>query len=368
MLAWSVERTGLQVVRFNVKASHDHGSLGDADVILVGYGRDPKVAARFLDLFMRSSMARRIPIVAVLEKESDSALEDIFEFGVEHVVVPPARSRILRRKLEHTVHYKRLRDTELNSFEQAIRDKRRAEAFGKLIVPLGVAMMAETDFDRLLELILTESKKLCNADGGTLYLVEGDRLQFQMVLNDSLDLYRSRGEDLSAFKPISLRDENGRVNRKHIAAFVANTGESANVRDAYEQSGFDFRGTREFDARSGYRTKSVLAMPLKAKDGHLIGVLQLINAKDPVNGETVVFDPVLQTMAESLSLLAAQALQSYLKNRELQERVNAMAIEVDENTKREQVQEITDSAYFKSLKQKARTMRVQVGKSTRQEV
>ena len=87
--------------------------------------------------------------------------------------------------------------------------------------------------------------------------------------------------------------------------WVAKHGEALNIADAYEAEGFDFSGTRAFDARTGYRSKSFLTIPLEGKEGQIIGVLQLINAQDE-NGNIISFssDDVL----EALVMLAAAAL------------------------------------------------------------
>ena len=78
--------------------------------------------------------------------------------------------------------------------------------------------------------------------------------------------------------------------------------------DAYVAKGFDFSGTRQFDARTGYRSQSFLTVPMKDHEGEVIGVLQLINALDPVSGEVVAFSPADQRLAESLASQAAVAL------------------------------------------------------------
>jgi len=81
-----------------------------------------------------------------------------------------------------------------------------------------------------------------------------------------------------------------------------------NIPDAYNAVGFDFHGTKAFDQRTGYRSTSFLTVPLKDAENHVIGVLQLINAIDPVNNQVMAFDHSLQQSIESLSLLAAAAL------------------------------------------------------------
>ena len=93
-----------------------------------------------------------------------------------------------------------------------------------------------------------------------------------------------------------------------VAAYAAITGNTVNIADAYAAQGFDFSGTRQFDARTGYRSRSFLTVPMKNHEGEVIGVLQLINAIDTPGGQVVPFSPADQRLAESLASQAAVAL------------------------------------------------------------
>src|SRR5262249_7960144 len=97
---------------------------------------------------------------------------------------------------------------------------------------------------------------------------------------------------------------------KNISAHAAVTGETVNVADAYDSVHFDFTGTKAFDSRTGYRSRSFLTVPLKNHDGEVVGVLQLINARD---GDTVVpFSPDVQPIIEALASQAAVALDNQM--------------------------------------------------------
>jgi HD-GYP domain-containing protein (c-di-GMP phosphodiesterase class II) len=86
------------------------------------------------------------------------------------------------------------------------------------------------------------------------------------------------------------------------------TGKTVNIADAYTAEGYDFTGTRAFDSKTGYRSKSFLTVPMRNHEHEVIGVLQLINATDPKTGEIVAFSPSDQRLAESLASQAAIAL------------------------------------------------------------
>ncbi|MFZ3223855.1 MAG: HD domain-containing phosphohydrolase [Rugosibacter sp.] len=180
---------------------------------------------------------------------------------------------------------------------------------------IGAALSKERDTNRLLENILIAAKKITRADGGTLYRVTEDRsaLRFEIVRTASLALAMggTAGQVID-FPDIPLRNAAGEPNRSMVAAYAALHEETVNIADAYQTVGiaadFDFSGTREFDKRTGYRSQSFLTVPMKNHEGEIIGVLQLINALDPLTQQVTVFSAADQRLAESLASQAAIAL------------------------------------------------------------
>jgi len=173
---------------------------------------------------------------------------------------------------------------------------------------IGVALSHERDLATLLERILEAARDFADADGGTLYLVEGDTLRFEVLRNDSLGYFMGgrHGAPIH-FPPIAMHGPDGRANDSMVVVHAALSGRTVNIADAYDAEGFDFSGTRAFDARTGYRSQSFLTVPMKDHDGHVIGVLQLINAKDKA-GAIRPFDGAIQQLVESLASQAAIAL------------------------------------------------------------
>ena len=173
---------------------------------------------------------------------------------------------------------------------------------------IGVALSSEKDIDRLLETILHAAKTITNADGGTLYRVVDDHLKFEIVLNDSLKIAMGgTTANEVPFYPIPLHQPGGIENNSMVAAYAVLRDESVNIADAYTAEGFDFSGTRNFDKKTGYRSKSFLTIPMKNHDGEIIGVLQLLNAQNN-DGEVMSFTVEDQRLAESLASQAAIAL------------------------------------------------------------
>jgi HD-GYP domain-containing protein (c-di-GMP phosphodiesterase class II) len=178
---------------------------------------------------------------------------------------------------------------------------------------IGVALSAERDTSRLMEIILLGAKEITNADGGTLYSVTDERtLKFEIMRNQSLGVAMggTTGKEIP-FAPLPLFLPNGSPNVNMVAAYTVLNDCTVNIKDAYEEIGFDFSGTRKFDAQTGYRSKSFLTIPMKNHENEIIGVLQLINAIDAGSGEIIPFSDENQQLVESLASQAAVALTNH---------------------------------------------------------
>ena len=177
---------------------------------------------------------------------------------------------------------------------------------------VGVALSKERDLNRLLESILIAAKTITRADGGTLYRVteDGRALRFEIVRTDSLN-YALGGTSAQAadFPELPLYSADATPNDGLVAVRAVTQGVTINIADAYaDQTGFDFSGTRAFDRRTGYRSRSFLTVPMRNHEDEIIAVLQLINAVDPQSGQVTTFSTADQHLAESLASQAAIAL------------------------------------------------------------
>ncbi|MDQ1316349.1 MAG: hypothetical protein QG662_2458, partial [Pseudomonadota bacterium] len=179
---------------------------------------------------------------------------------------------------------------------------------------IGIALSAEKDTPRLLEMILLGAKEITNADGGTLYSVqENGTVKMEIVRTDSLQFAMggASGKEIP-FPPIPLRDQHGNGNHNMVVTYAVLNGCTVNIPDAYNAQGFDFSGTRAFDRSTGYRSTSFLTVPLKNHEGDIIGALQLLNAQDDQTGAVIPFSEESQMLAESLASQAAIALTNRL--------------------------------------------------------
>ena len=178
---------------------------------------------------------------------------------------------------------------------------------------IGAALSQEKNIDHLLEKILLAAKAITRAAGGTLYVLEpsdeGPRLRFAIMRNETLDIAMggTTGNPIP-FYPVHLYGKDGKPNNQMVAAYAALTGKTVNIADAYSEEGFDFSGTRNFDKKTGYRSKAFLTVPMKNHEGETIGVLQLINRVGTSANEVESFASSDQRLAESLASQAAIAL------------------------------------------------------------
>ena len=198
--------------------------------------------------------------------------------------------------------------------ENNLQSQKLAHDLIHVILPIGIALSAEKNFDRLLESILIQAKAVCHADGGTLYLREDDSLRFAIMRNDSLNITMggATGEKMPDLK-VPLYEETTRTPNYHnVASYVALRADSVNIPDIYQAQEFDFSGTRAFDQKNHYHSISTFTTPLKNHEGEVIGVLQLLNAQDPHTGRVIPFDSYMQQLVEALASQAAVVLNNQI--------------------------------------------------------
>jgi len=204
---------------------------------------------------------------------------------------------------------------------------------------IGVALSTERNTDALLELILSKSREITSADAGSLYLVEeepggGTHLVFKLTQSDS--------------HSVPFWQETLPIDTGSIAGYAAATGQVLNIEDAYRIRNLPFQHNRDFDQKFGYRTRSMLVLPMKNQKNEVIGVLQLINSKKHrearltslavVAEEVGPFSPRSQELASSLASQAAVALENSQLYRDIEKlfegfvRASVTAIESRDHT------------------------------------
>ncbi|WP_200877370.1 HD domain-containing phosphohydrolase [Methylobacter tundripaludum] len=176
------------------------------------------------------------------------------------------------------------------------------------LTDIGIALSSEKDTAQLLEKILLGAKSITNSDGGTLYRVDGNTIKIEIIRSDSLGISLGGEGNTINIPNIPLYEENGEPNLKNVVCYSYHNNKTINIDDAYDAVHFDFAGTKAFDKKNNYRSKSFLSIPLTNHQGEIIGILQLINATDPETQEIIKFDSVSQRFAEALASQAATVL------------------------------------------------------------
>lgn len=196
------------------------------------------------------------------------------------------------------------------------------------ILEIGVALSAEQDFNRLLETILVRVIELTNCDAGTLYLKDDDVLRFRIMCNNTMHTYLGVDGVEPDMPPVKLSREN-------VCALALLENRTICVDDVRNCREYDFFGPIQYDAMTGYHTKSMLVVPMQNREGDQIGVLQLINAMDR-GGSVCAFDPDTVLAVESVASEAAITIQNmrYISEIKglLQSFVKMMSCAVDERT------------------------------------
>lgn len=269
-------------------------------------------AARALPDWLDAGGAQHVVVVGVARPADDAdrlLRSHPFVHDVAFAPITTARLRLRLERALEALHGRRM----LQQLDAALaRKSRELHEVNKI----GVALSAERDIDALLALILGKCREITAADAGSLYLLErgkdddsvaDDRLRFKLAQNDSV--------------VVSFEEFEIPLDQTSIAGYVALTGDIVNVADAYHLSpGTPYTISRSFDQQSGYRTKSMLVVPMLDHRGQILGVVQLINKKsDPravlqppaaAEAQVVPFTGIDEELVSSLASQAAVALEN----------------------------------------------------------
>ena len=196
------------------------------------------------------------------------------------------------------------------------------------IVDIGIALTTEKNKNRLLEMILKKAMDISNCDAGTLYLFAGDSLEFKIMKTLSQGVSKGENGEVIDLPPVPLKEEN-------VCAYAAIHKELINIEDVYHSERFDFSGPKRYDAMTGYRTQSMIVIPMEDSENELVGVLQLMNAKNK-EGNVVQFTSDDEFVLRSMASQAAVSISNMKYTEEIKVQlhsfVSAFATAVDERT------------------------------------
>jgi HD-GYP domain-containing protein (c-di-GMP phosphodiesterase class II) len=173
------------------------------------------------------------------------------------------------------------------------------------LLEIGNDLTQQKDFNILMEKILVCAKQLSNADGGTLYLMSEDKkyLKFSVIQTDSLGIKMGGTNGKIQWDDLCLYQDK-ELNKKQVSVLCAIEGRLINIDDIYNEDQFNFEGTKAFDKKTGYKTKSMLVIPMKDYENNVVGVIQLLNKRD-IYGNTIAFNKQDEKLISSMSSQAA---------------------------------------------------------------
>ncbi|HUG53907.1 MAG TPA: HD domain-containing phosphohydrolase [Vicinamibacteria bacterium] len=270
-----------------------------------------------LESWVRAGGNRRALLVPVAEAAEADDLIRRFPF-LDDVLVKPLTAARLRLRLDRALDTINSRRVIEQLDEALVRKSQELHELNKI----GVALSAQRDIDKLLELILAKGREITAADAGSLYLVErgrepdaqgDDHMRFKLTQNDSVVL---------PFEEFTMP-----LSEASISGYAALSGHIVNVADAYHlPPGSPYKVSRSFDERSGYRTKSMLVVPMRDHQDTVIGVIQLINKKrdakvvlQPVSLVDEAVIPFTSVDEELVTSLASQAAVAFENARLIQD-------------------------------------------------
>lgn len=191
-----------------------------------------------------------------------------------------------------------------------------------------MALSAERDREALLTFILDTAMDLTSSDGGTLYLLEEDGLHFCRMVTRSFGIRQGGHDAPITLPPVPLKPS-------HVCARAVLENKLINVDDVHSNTDFDFSGAKRYDQMTGYCTRSMLVVPLANDHGELIGVLQLLNAKDE-KGESTSYPADVEPLVEAIASQAAISLTNMKYSEQvhqlLDSLVGALSTAIDQRT------------------------------------
>jgi HD-GYP domain-containing protein (c-di-GMP phosphodiesterase class II) len=269
--------------------------------------------------FQRTTRSTNVRVIAI----SDVRFNDPRADGAVYAYLPRSVTYpLLERMIDNAIDHMNLLFTRQEAHERLALATHEINELNRI----GAALSAEHDTEKLLELILLKCREITKADAGSIYVVEeqeadnpeadehtppeGRRLiqkvlRFRLTQNDTVAV---------PFREIVIP-----INESSIAGYVARNGETVLIEDAYHlPNDVPYSINRKFDLDSGYRTKSILAVPMRNPKDEIVGVVQLINAKrnyasklDSVERVAREVIPFAYRQHEIVSSLASQAAVAY---------------------------------------------------------
>jgi HD-GYP domain-containing protein (c-di-GMP phosphodiesterase class II) len=292
-------------------------ALDDRDVLILADAAHLEAELDAVTAWVKGGGTRRAVLMGIAELGEADEFARRFPF-LDDVLIRPVTANRLRLHMERALDALSSRRA-IEQLDAAVA--RKSQDLHELN-KIGVALSAQRDINKLLDLILFKCREITAADAGSLYLVkrgkddtstDDDYLSFELAQNDSVS--------------VSFEKRQVPLSETSIAGYAALSGKVVNVPDAYNPpAGSPFKISRAFDERSGYKSRSMLAVPMRDHQDDIIGVVQLINKKKepktvlrPVTLVDSTVIPFTSVDEELVTSLASQAAVAYENTRLIQE-------------------------------------------------
>ncbi len=304
LLALQLRAGGYKTVQAGSNAHHVVALLSEEayDVLLIDI-RASECSVFGFDLArsLRTSLSEtELPVLFLATAGIDDVRARALAAGANDFICLPMEPTELLLRVRNLAALSRLHRAHQRIERALEREVAVPRAKLETLIESGLMISMERDRSKLLRHLLTEGQRLLNCGCGTMYLVTEEKsLRFAL---------RTKEDDLPSLQ-IPLHDPiSGRPNESYVSVHVALRNRSVLIDDVYQETRFDLTGTRKFDAASGYRTVSMLTVPMAPRGGEVIGVLQFINAIDAETGAIVPFPAEQVSLVEALAAQAAVAL------------------------------------------------------------
>lgn len=241
-----------------------------------------------------------LPILALVPDAAPALGAEALVAGASDCVRTPAHPTELAIRLHKLLRAQGAHQRQTSAHQALEAQVKARTARLDMLIENGILMAQTRDRTQLMRHTLFEGRKLLHCDAASMYLSTGqDSLRFAM---------RTRDDTLPAIE-IPLHDRStGAPNLHYVSTWCALHKQSVRIDDVYRETRFDLQGTRRFDESSGYRTVSMLTVPMAPRGGEVLGVLQFINCLDPATGVVVPFPEDCVPLVEALAAQAAVAL------------------------------------------------------------
>lgn len=321
MVAECLQREGIAILEavdgneaYELLCSPDTVTDTDIDIVITGL-QMPGMSGDHLCQKIRNELnLQDLPVIFLPVEEDKTRLFELFKAGAtDYLLQPFVIEELLARLIVHLERAK-LNKSLRNTLKQVEYFNKALESTINRLTHIGASLSSEKNLNKLLEMVVLEARDATNADGGTLYILKDNQLHFKILQNKSLNNFMGgeTGEPVT-FPPVSIEKSN-------VSAYCAMTKKMVNIPDVYENSEFDFSGPKNFDAAVGYKTKSMLVLPMLDRNNIVVGVLQLINSIDPETGQICEFPKNTIEIAYSLSCQAAVCIENALSYKKIEKK------------------------------------------------